>query len=57
MQSSSPPLLRVENLSVDFFSGNQKNITAVSKASFTLWEGETLTLLGESGSGKSTIAH
>lgn len=55
--SSSTPLLRVENLSVDFLSGSQKNIAAVSKASFTLCEGETLTLLGESGSGKSTIAH
>ncbi|WP_342740596.1 ABC transporter ATP-binding protein [Bradyrhizobium sp. B117] len=45
------PLLRVDNLSVSYGS-NQ----VVSNVGFELGRGESLALIGESGSGKSTIA-
>ncbi|HSD37344.1 MAG TPA: ABC transporter ATP-binding protein [Rhodocyclaceae bacterium] len=45
------PLLRVQDLSVAY--GTQ---TVVSQASFALQRGQSLALIGESGSGKSTIA-
>ncbi|MFT4084011.1 MAG: ABC transporter ATP-binding protein [Nocardioides sp.] len=47
----SPPLLRVDGLSVAY-GGNE----VVSQASFVLQPGRSLALIGESGSGKSTIA-
>ncbi|WP_236995006.1 ABC transporter ATP-binding protein [Heliomicrobium modesticaldum] len=45
------PLIRVEGLSKSFGS-----VTAVAGLSFSLAEGETLAIVGQSGSGKSTIA-
>ncbi|RWR28482.1 ABC transporter ATP-binding protein [Sinirhodobacter populi] len=45
------PLLRVEDLSVSY--GPQEVVTGVG---FELGRGESLALIGESGSGKSTIA-
>ncbi len=50
-ESSAQPLLQVENLSVAY--GRSE---VVSDVSFTLNRGESLALIGESGSGKSTIA-
>lgn len=49
------PLLKIENLSVSFktFEGM---VHALTNINLTLSEGETLGILGESGSGKSTIA-
>jgi peptide/nickel transport system ATP-binding protein len=47
----SGPLLRVDGLSVSY--GRQKVVTNVG---FELGRGESLALIGESGSGKSTIA-
>ncbi|KAB1637340.1 dipeptide ABC transporter ATP-binding protein [Pseudoclavibacter terrae] len=49
--SDRQPLLQVENLSVAY--GKSQVVTDVS---FTLNRGESLALIGESGSGKSTIA-
>jgi len=56
------PLLRVEQLQVHFpvrggmFSRKQEFVHAVDDVSLALQSGETLGLIGESGSGKSTTA-
>jgi peptide/nickel transport system ATP-binding protein len=47
------PMLRVEDLHVTFQKGNQA-VQAVAGISFTMQQGETLGLVGESGCGKST---
>jgi oligopeptide/dipeptide ABC transporter ATP-binding protein len=59
----SAPVLEVKNLEVAFpVSGGafsflrRKSLRAVDGVSFTLTEGETLGVVGESGCGKSTIA-
>lgn len=55
MNEAVHPLLEVKNLAVDF---RQKDgvFHAVKKVSFSLNKGETLSLIGESGSGKSVTA-
>ncbi len=52
---SSAPLLDVEDLEVEFHT-REGVAHAVNKVSFTLGEGETLGILGESGCGKSVTA-
>ena len=50
-----PPLLEVQNLSTHFTSfGGTRVVRAVDDISFTIREGETLGLVGESGCGKTT---
>lgn len=57
---SSPVILSVKNLVTRFdirggiFSRVQKRVHAVEQVSFDLHEGETLSLVGESGCGKTT---
>ncbi|MCX7796889.1 MAG: ATP-binding cassette domain-containing protein [bacterium] len=48
-------LIRVENLTRVFGSGKSQ-VLAVDNVSFSIKEGEIVTLLGESGSGKTTTA-
>ena len=52
---SGNKLLEVSNLTVKFKT-NEGILTAIDNVSFTLSDGEILGLIGESGSGKSTIA-
>ena len=49
------PLLEIEQLCVEFAS-NEGTVRAVDGVDLTLFRGETLALLGESGSGKSVTA-
>ncbi|MGE0119661.1 MAG: ABC transporter ATP-binding protein [Dongiaceae bacterium] len=56
------PLLSVENLHVQFpirrglFGRVSGHVQAVTSASFDLWSGETLSIVGESGCGKTSLA-
>jgi peptide/nickel transport system ATP-binding protein len=54
--ASKDPLLRVENLVVEFPACRGRMVQAVSGVSFDLGRGETLGLVGESGCGKSSLA-
>jgi len=49
------PLLRVENLRA-YLPAGQRHVRAVDGISFTLAEGQTLGIVGESGCGKSMLA-
>jgi peptide/nickel transport system ATP-binding protein len=48
-------LLEIENLSISYRCGRDRQLKAVDRVSFSLEQGMSLGLLGESGSGKSTI--
>ncbi|PQZ95160.1 ABC transporter ATP-binding protein [Arthrobacter sp. MYb227] len=50
------PVLTAHNLSKSFKMPNGASFTAVHKASFELLPGKTLSVIGESGSGKTTTA-
>lgn len=50
------PLLEVDDVRMHFRRGRGPVIRAVDGVSFSIEEGETLSLIGESGSGKSTVA-
>lgn len=49
-------MLRVENLSKIYSKGRNKNFYAIKDINFELKKEETLSIVGNSGSGKSTIA-
>lgn len=50
------PLLSLEQVSVRFPLRGRRSLTAVDRVDLQIFEGETLGLIGESGSGKSTVA-
>ncbi len=52
MTAPSPPILTIDGLTVDFLSEGDP-VRAVDDVSFNVCRGETLVILGESGSGKS----
>ena len=57
IQENNPEqLLRIKDLSVEFISGEDVQ-RAVKHVSFTINKGETLALVGKSGSDKSVTAH
>ena len=49
-------MLQAENLTKIFMSGDQK-IVALNDLTFTVPEGQFLTITGRSGSGKSTLLY
>ncbi|CAL2080764.1 ABC transporter ATP-binding protein [Tenacibaculum sp. 190524A05c] len=54
------PLLEIKNLKKEFFTkrylfGNSSSVKAVNDVTFSIYEGETLGLVGESGCGKTTL--
>ena len=54
MNTNSIPLLEVKNLKKYFSVGHGSVLKAVDDVSFSLMEGETLGIVGESGCGKTT---
>src|SRR5438094_7793198 len=52
---SSPPLLSIQNLSVDFLS-ESGTVKAVKNISLNVHKGEIVAIVGESGSGKSVTS-
>ncbi len=52
MNAPAKPILRIGKLTVDFLSEGDP-VRAVDDVSFDVCPGETLVILGESGSGKS----
>lgn len=53
----SNPVCQVKNLCVDYITGDSTFVRAVDSVSFSIQEGQSLGLAGESGCGKSTIAY
>ncbi len=51
------PVLKVENLTKVFTRKGQPDFTAVDRIGFELYPGECLGLIGESGSGKTTVVN
>jgi oligopeptide/dipeptide ABC transporter ATP-binding protein len=54
-ESADPPILEIRNLTVTYRTSFEP-VHAVRGASLYLEKGETLSLVGETGSGKSTVA-
>jgi|LauGreSuBDMM15SN_2_FD.fasta_scaffold03564_4 peptide/nickel transport system ATP-binding protein len=55
-QNSGKPIVEVSNLDV-FFNTTQGKLHAIRSANWSVSQGETLVILGESGAGKSVSVH
>ncbi|MFN0132222.1 MAG: ABC transporter ATP-binding protein [Phycisphaerales bacterium] len=55
-EHTEQPLLRVEGLGVSFDNGSGPRIRAVDGAAMSIFPGQTLAVVGESGCGKSVTA-
>lgn len=55
-QHTAMPVISVDNLRVTAHNDNGDELDIVSDIRFTVQKGEVLALIGESGSGKTTIA-
>ena len=51
------PILRAEHLTKIFSSRGREDYTSVDDVSFSLFPGEKLAIIGESGSGKTTVVN
>ena len=56
MQKEHGPLLEVKDLAIDFTTDTGKPVHAVRDANFTVYPGQWVAIVGESGSGTSTSA-
>ena len=56
MQRANGPLLEVKNLQVDFTTDDGQPVHAVRNSSFSVYPGQWVAIVGESGSAKSTSA-
>jgi len=56
MRDKTTPVLEIEDLTIDFAT-QQGRFTAVSELSFSIGEDESVSIIGESGSGKSVTAN
>lgn len=52
---SVPPAIEVTNLSKTYRSGKEGDVVAIGDVSFSVKEGEFVTIVGRSGCGKSTL--
>ncbi len=55
LRDSPTPILRVEDLVIEYKTKGQLPVQAVSGVSLEVHSGETLAIIGESGCGKSTL--
>lgn len=54
-KNTKKPLIEARNLSKHFSVSSKKTLKAVDEVNLTIYEGETLGLVGESGCGKTTL--
>ena len=53
---NSNKILEVEHVNKSFYLSKKEKLKAVNDVSFSLYENETLGIVGESGCGKTTLA-
>ena len=56
LRQDTRPLMEIRDLAVTYRQGVGRSVPAVDDVSFDIARGRTLALIGESGSGKSTVA-